>query len=442
MRQRNHLLRVLGVIFGFAAVIGSTVGQGVLRSPGIVAQASGNEWILVGLWAAGALLAMLAALPYAELGAALPSAGGVIAFAGRAFGGGGRVAAAFALLVMQVTALSAVSFVAGELMVRLGVGGGGIGPGSLATMILAGFFLVNALGTKANGRLQIAFSAVKGLVLMALVVLLFAQPGAAPPPAPLPLAPLGWMGFATAMLVIIGAYNGWGVVVQYGEEIEDPARNLPRALFGGILGVAVLYLSVVVALNHAMNVSDLAASDFPASDAVAGVLGERGDLAFTLFSLLSISALCSLQMMTVTRIAYASARDRILPGWFEWVNGRGVPMRAMVLVSLAAAGFLWSGTYLALSSTSTALSQAILLMVALSSARLMRREPDLPRPWRIPAYWLTITVVIVFDAALLAVFVAQDPFFALLGFGMVAALSLAYRALARPKPSGPETEIA
>lgn len=441
MDRHNHLLRVLGLIFGFAAVIGSVVGQGILRSPGIVAQASGSEWVLVGLWALGALLALLAALPFAELGAALPSAGGVIAFAGRAFGGGARVATAFALLLMQITALSAVSFVAGELMIRLGVGGGALGPGALATLILAAFFFINAIGTKANGGLHIAFSAIKGAVLLALVVLLFAQPGAAPPPTPLPLAPLGWMGFATAMLVIIGSYNGWGDVVQYGEEIENPGRNLPRAVFGGILGVAALYLAVVVALNHAMSVSDLARSDFPASDAVAGVLGEKGDLAFTLFSLLSIGALCSLQVMTVTRITFASARDRILPGWFESVNHRGVPMRAMVLVCVTAASFLWSGTYLALSSTSTALSQAILLLVALCSVRLMLREPDLNRPWRIPFYWPAIVAVILFDALLLAVFVAQDPFFALLGFGMVAGLSLAYRMFARPRPAGPETEI-
>ncbi|MFN6936052.1 MAG: amino acid permease, partial [Tsuneonella sp.] len=182
-------------------------------------------------------------------------------------------------------------------------------------------------------------------------------------------------------------------------------------------------------------------SDFPASDAVAGVLGEKGDLAFTLFSLLSIGALCSLQVMTVTRITFASARDRILPGWFESVNHRGVPMRAMVLVCVTAAAFLWSGTYLALSSTSTALSQAILLLVALCSVRLMLQEPDLNRPWRIPFYWPAIVAVILFDALLLAVFVAQDPFFALLGFGMVAGLSLAYRMFARPRPAGPETEI-
>ena len=68
--QGNRLLRVLGLTFGLAAVVGSVVGQGILRSPGIVAQASRSEAVLIGLWALGALLALLSALPFAELGAA------------------------------------------------------------------------------------------------------------------------------------------------------------------------------------------------------------------------------------------------------------------------------------------------------------------------------------------------------------------------------------
>lgn len=429
---RGHLLRVLGLAFGLAAVIGSVVGQGILRAPGIAAQASGSEWLLMGLWLAGGLLALLAALPYAELGAALPSAGGIQTFAGHAFGPFARVLAAFTMLLMQITALAAVSFVAGELMVRLGVGGGRIAPGTFATGIILVFFLFNALGTRFNGAAQVGFSAFKGVVLIALVVVLFAQPGAVPVADPAPLAPGGWLAFAVAMMVIIGAYNGWGDVVIYGEEIADPGRNLPRALFGGIAGVAALYLAVNFALFHAMAPEQLAKSDFAAADALGGALGEYGDLAFTLFGLLSIAALCSLQVMTTSRIAYAAAREGVLRRWFDRVTVTGVPLRAMILVCLGAAAFLWSGTYLALSSTSTALAQAVLLLFALCSVRLMLREPDLPRPFRIRAYWPVIATVIVFDAALLAVFIAQDWFYALLGFVIVAALAAGHRLLARP----------
>ncbi|MBL8656037.1 MAG: APC family permease [Altererythrobacter sp.] len=433
MDGRGHLLRVLGLAFGLAAVIGSVVGQGILRAPGIVAQASGSEWVLLALWLAGGLLALLAALPLAELGAALPSAGGIITFAGRAFGPGMRVIAAFTMLLMQVTAAAVVAFVAGELLVRLGVGGDvfgwTVGPSGLAIALLAGLLLVNTLGTQVNGMVQVGLSAFKGAALIALVVALFAQPGAAPPPEPSAIAPAGWLAFGTAMLVIIGSYNGWGDVVVYGEEIDDPGRNLPRSLFGGIAGVMVLYLAVNLALFHAMTPAALARSDFPAADALGSTLGANADLAFTLFGVVSIGALCSLGVMSTGRIAYAAARDRILPRWFDKVRPNGAPLRAMTLVCAVATAFLWSGSYLALSSTSVALSQATMLLFALCSIALMRREPGLHRPFRIRAYWPVMALVVGFDALLLAIIIAQDPWFSLAGFVLVGALAGGYRLL-------------
>lgn len=98
MKHKNHLLRVLGLAFGLAAVVGSVIGQGILRSPSIVAEASGSPAVLIGLWALGAGAALISAFAYAELGAAIPRAGGPIAFIDLAFGRGWGAIAAFSLL--------------------------------------------------------------------------------------------------------------------------------------------------------------------------------------------------------------------------------------------------------------------------------------------------------------------------------------------------------
>lgn len=428
LSEKRDLLRVLGLVFGLAAVVGSVVGQGILRAPGVVAQASESAWILIGLWALGGLLAAFAALPFAELGAALPSAGGVVAFSGRAFGPRARVATGFAMLMMLVSSLAGVSFVVGEYLVRLGVGEGRLGAGALATAMLTLFFAVNALGTRVSGAVQIGFSAIKGAVLMGLVVLLFAQPGAAPAAAPAALAPAGWLGFATAMLVIVGSYNGWGDVVVYGEEIDNPGRAVPRAIFGGILGVTALYIAVNLALLHRLGPVGMAHSEFAAADAAAGIFGAGGDLVFTLFGILSISAICSLMMMTASRIAFDMARAGTLPRVLATVTERGTPLRAMALVCFGAAAFLWSGSYLALSSTSISLSQAIFVVAALSAMRLRITEPALERPFKVPLFWPVMALLLVLNLVTLTVFVVQDPFYALLGYGLVAGLTLLYLA--------------
>jgi APA family basic amino acid/polyamine antiporter len=153
MKSRtDHLVRVLGLAFGLAAVVGSVVGQGILRSPGIVAQSSGSPAVLIGLWVAGAALAILAALPYAELGSAIPQAGGPIAFAERAFGRRMVVVTAFTLVLMNLSSIALLAYVTAEFLVRLGVGAQ-LGPGAIATILLALFFVSNAIGTRVSGAI-------------------------------------------------------------------------------------------------------------------------------------------------------------------------------------------------------------------------------------------------------------------------------------------------
>ncbi len=437
MKSRtDHLVRVLGLAFGLAAVVGSVVGQGILRSPGVVAQSSGSPTVLIGLWVVGAALAMLAALPYAELGAAIPQAGGPIAFAERAFGRRMVVVTAFTLVLMNLSSVALLAYVTAEFLARLGVGIE-LGTGTVATILLVLFFVSNAIGTRVSGAIQVALSSLKGLVLIALVIALFAQPGAPSSDTVLPAVNAGWYGFGAALLVIFSAYSGWGDVVNYGEDIADPGRAIPRALFGGILGIAALYLAVNLALLYALSPAELARSDFAAADAARGLLGSNGDMVFTLFGVFSVGAITNLGLMTSSRVVFATAREEILPQWFAHVSGRGTPLRALGLATIASMTFLWSDAYIALIATSVALAQGVFVLVALAAIKLRRSEPDMLRPFAMPFFPLTGYLVLGFDLLLLAVFVAQDPFYSLVGLVLVAGLSAGYLLLAHTRKSAP-----
>jgi amino acid transporter len=130
--------------------------------------------------------------------------------------------------------------------------------------------------------------------------------------------------------------------------------------------------------------------------------------------------------MTTGRLVFAAARDGILPRALSGVDRRGTPLAAVWAASAFAALFLLSGTYMALSSTTVSLGQAVYLSVMASAVALRFREPDLLRPWRAPAFGLVVAVAITINAALLIVFVMQDPYYALLGFALVAALAGGY----------------
>jgi APA family basic amino acid/polyamine antiporter len=440
MRNEGHLLRVLGLVFGLAAVIGSVIGQGILRSPGVVAEASTSPWVIMGLWALGAAITLVSAMPYAELASAIPDAGGPYAYTARAFGEKVGVAIGYSMLIAFITSEAQVAFVVGEFLFRIGVGAGRFPPGVLAVATLALFCAVNAAGTRVGGSSQIVLSAFKGTVLLGLVVVIFAQPGVAAVPDPAAQG-AGWWVFVTAMLLIIGTYNGWGDLVVYGEEIDDPGRSIPRALFGGIVGVAVLYLLVNAALLHLLTAPGMAGSSFAAADAAGLVFGSRGDTVLTAFGILSVGAITSLGLMSSTRMTYAAARAGLLPHVLVKVGSRGTPIRAMLFVAILAALFIGSGSYLALASAAVAINQVNVIAVGVSAIALRRREPAMPRPYRMPLFALTIALGLVLNTGLLAMFVIGDPLYSLSGFALVAVFWGGYLLFARAaRQARPETE--
>lgn len=418
MHDHRHLLRVLGIIFGLAAVVGSVIGQGILRSPGVVADATGSPTIIIGLWVAGALISCLMALPFIELGAAIPRAGGPFAFVHRAFGGKVSVVAMFAMLIGNFASMAYFCIVVGEFLVRLGVGGGEIAPMWFGMGLLVICALLNATGTRLSGLSQIVMSSIKGMVLLALVIALFASDGVAPSPETEPLRQ-GWGAFGTAIVVVLTTYAGWWNVSAFGEEIESPGRAMPRAIIGGILGVAVIYLLINLAMLHVMTPDQMAGSELVAADAAGVVFGPSADFALTCFGVLSVGAIANLGLMTYTRLTFAAARAGIFPQLLAVVGEHGTPLRAMMLVVVASALLMLTGSYLALVSLGETIFLPVMIAVSVAVIILRKREPQLPRPFRVPFYPFSIHAGIVVLSALLVVYIAQDPFYSLAGFVLV-----------------------
>ncbi|MFM6931124.1 MAG: APC family permease [Novosphingobium sp.] len=426
--EKGHLLRVLGVAFGLAAVVGSMVGQGILRTPGMVASAVPSPVMMTLCWLLGGLFAAAGAFAYIEMGAAMPSAGGPSDYAERAFGKLAGEITGWALFVAMIASAAGVNFVIGEFVVRLGVLPG-LPPFVPALVALALFALVNLSGTKVSGSTQIVFSAVKGAVLVAIMVALFMHRGEAGEPVVAPVSaagPLSLAGFAFAMRLIVSTYNGWQDIALYCEELERPERALPRSLFGGLAAVTALYVLFNLALLNVLTPAQMAKSDLPAADAIAVLIGKVAGTALTIFGVFSVAAITSLMVMSTTRIAFSLARAGLLPTPLAQVALNGTPRKALALVVLLMAGFIATGTYNSLSSTATALYQVIVVIVLLAAISLRRSAPNLPRPYRMPWFPLTMTVALAVNGGLLVAFIYDDPFNALLGVAIVAAMTLGW----------------
>lgn len=426
--RTGELLRVLGLVFGLAAVVGGAVGQGILRTPGIVAAAVPNFWLILLLWGVGGLVAAITAVAYAELGTAIPRAGGPYVFVRRAFGRTTGIIVGWSDWFNNISTQSLAAVVVVEFVHRLGllsaIPAWFLGPAAVAV-----FVALNATNTRVCGSTQSIGSALKGSALLALVLILLV--------APRTHAPAEATGGRDAVMIGVGAiivalraikntYDGWNNCIYFCEEMDEPERHVPRALFGGIALVAGLYLLVNLAILRVLPIATIARSNLPAADALGAVLGRWADLLLTGFGIISVAAILNLNVMFGPRIALAMARDGVLPAALAKVGRGGVPRVAVAATSGVAALLAASGTYEELLAFNVAIGTLGDLLVCLSVVQLRRSEPHLNRPWRAPFYPAPIIVAVAINAALLAGLLYEDPLHSLAGVGGAVVIGLAY----------------
>jgi APA family basic amino acid/polyamine antiporter len=225
---------------------------------------------------------------------------------------------------------------------------------------------------------------------------------APPPPA------LTWAGAVMALRAIYSAYGGWHTAVYFSEEVHAPERNVARATFSGIALVGVLYLLVNAAVLYVLPLGALAKSNLAVADAARVVLGPWSERAVTGLAMISVAAICNLQVMLHVRTTFAMGRNGVFPPGLARVARGGTPRWSLLVVLVFSVGFAASGVYETLLSIYAPLAMLTFLLLGLAVMRLRRREPDLPRPWKMPLYPLPALFSIGLNVLLLVVFLSED----------------------------------
>ena len=409
----GHLLRVFGLGFGLAVVIGGVIGSGIMRNPGIVAAGFPDPKLVLLVWLGGGLVVMIDAMPTVELGAAIPLAGGPYSLAARAFGPltGFVVGWADWLQIAVSTGFITVAF--GEWVQRLGWLQG-LTTGEIAIGLVLACGAINWIGTRVGGASQTFGSALKAIGIAILVAALFLAPNkAATAPPALALA-FSWKLAVTALKAIYGAYGGWHAAVYFSEEVHQPERNVARATFSGILLVTVLYVLVNAAVLKVLPISVLVGSKLAVADAAKVVLGAASSKIVTGLAIISVATIANLQIMEHVRTGFAMARNGVLPPSLARVSASGTPRvsLAVVLVAtiaiIAGADLVKGQLYQVLLEVYAPLVMVVFTILGLASIRLRLAEPDLPRPWKMPLFPLPAVVSIVINSILLVLFIRED----------------------------------
>jgi basic amino acid/polyamine antiporter, APA family len=453
--RRGRLLRILGVGFGLAVIIGNTIGAGIFRAPGGIAAHLPNAWLFLSVWVVGGLYALLGAISIAELGTMLPRSGGQYVFSRYALGEYAGFIVGWSDWISTCGSTAAVSIVVGEFAGALFPSLAGttrilflsIPVSSLIGAAVAVFFAVlQWRGIVWGSGVQNTTSLLKALAFMALIIAAFvfggkgvtAEPESLPTPTGLALL----AAFVLSLQSVIYTYDGWTGVVYFSEEVEHPGRDIPRALFGGVLSVIAIYLLVNLALLYVLPTSKIAGQDFAAGVAAEAIFGRYGDTVFRTLTIISmLSAVNALHLMA-TRVLFAMSRDGLFTKVAASVNPGGTPTVALLMSTVVAVLFIVFGQTFA--QVITVLAFFFVANYALSFISvfvLRKREPDKERPYRAWGYPWTTGLALLGSILFLVGAVASDTRNSVYALILLAASYPVFRVIAllrNRQPTQPE----
>ncbi len=431
--QRNKLLRILGLGFGLAVVVGGTIGVSIFRLPGPTAALLGNPWLILAVWTFGGIFILLNANYTAELATMIPKAGGPYVYARHAYGDFAGFVVGWSDWLGNVAAVGFLPIAFAEYAIALFAPSfGGVTVVAVAFLLLLTF--LNWIGLRSGSRTQELTSFLKAIGLLSLVVACFAL-GGRHSSTNVGTTTLVAPGSSLALFVAIvlsfqlklGAYGGWNSVIYFAEEDENPGRNIPRSLHAGVLVVIAIYVLVNVALLYVLPLPQMAASKLAAADAMQVVFGARSGQIVTALVLLSIIAVVNAALMFTPRTLYALGRDGLFSTRAVLVNQGGTPVVALAVTALVATILISLGTFEKLMAIYAffAVANNIVLIGALFVLR--KRSPDLPRPFRTWAYPFAPLGVLLISIALFLGFIVSDTKDSVYALVMLAASYPIYR---------------
>ena len=401
------LKRILGLAFGLAVIVGTILGIGILRTPGLVAAQLGNPAIIITVWLLGGVYTLLGAVSLAELGTMLPQAGGYYVYARHAFGDSIGFAVGWTDWLTYCAVLGYVSIGIGEFSAVLVPSLAGFVPG-VAILALVAFVGLQWAGLKVSSRFQEVATAIKFVAFLSVVVAALAYSHRATARGGLASTP-SLTALVVALQSVVITYGGWQSALYFTEEDRNPSHNLPRSMIGGVVSVVVVYLLINLALLRVLSIADLAQSTLPAADAAQLLLGGQGRAVITILSLISLPPLLNAIMMIGTRILFAMGRDGLIWRAASDVTARGTPSTATIVTTVVAVGLIASGTFQKLVSIASFFLAANYCVSCLALFMLRWREPERDRPYRAWGYPWPAGIVLAGAGAFVVGTLAADP---------------------------------
>lgn len=375
--------------------IGGAICAGVFVTLGYAATLAGTA-LIIAMVLCG-IINLFTMLSYAELGAALPSAGGEYTFAKASFGGFLSFATGWFEWIsnMFYAAFAAVgfayliSYIVPAINVPL-----------VAILIVAIFTAINIKGVKETGLTQTALV----IVLLGLLgVFIFWGLYTSQTAAPVAIeAPGGFLGVLKASAFIFVVYLGGEAIAVAQAEIKNPEKNIPRAILLTCFILIFIYTTIAFVIFKIVPPESLAGQSSPLAYVAEQFMGPLGVGIITVAGVIAALSSVNTSTMAHSRVAYALARDGYFPKSFFSLHGRfSTPFIAVLIGSIFTAAFAATGIVNFVTYATDFGFIIGFVFVNLSLIKLRRNKPNLYRPFKVPLYPLTPILGIVTSILLL-----------------------------------------
>ena len=426
MSDQPKLKRVLSLLDATMINAGGIIGSGIFMVPAAVAMFTGSASLFFMVWIAGGIVSLFGALSVAELGAAMPRAGGQYVYLSEAYGPvWGYLYGWSAVAVINTASIAAVGVAFSEyLRFFFPITDVSIKGIAVATIIL--LTIINILDVKSGARFQNLFTisklgAIFGIIILGLVMEGGSNQNLSPFFSDQSFTELvGPLGLA--MVSVLWTFDGWIFITYVAGEVKNPGRNIPLSLIFCMLIVISIYLLLNYVLIFTLGFTGMNGSDLVVSDAASVFLGNKGAAIVTLIILISLIGANNGQVLTSARINYAMAKNKLFFYQASQIHPRfKSPANALIIQCVWASLLTFTGTFNQLITYIIFASWIFYGMSAGAVIILRNKKPDMERPYKTPLYpWIPITFIL-FAIFLTINTIMEAPRDAAIGAGIILA---------------------
>ena len=426
MSDQPRLKRVLSLMDATMINAGGIIGSGIFMVPATVALYTASSSLFFMVWILGGVVSLFGALSVAELGAAMPKAGGQYVFLNEAYGPvWGYLYGWAAVVVINTASMAAVGVAFAEYL-KFFYTISDLAVKEIAIFSIILLTIINIVDVKSGAWFQNVFTFAKlGAILGVILLGLFLEGGSPQNFSPLftdrpPLSLIGPLGLA--MVAVLWTFDGWIFVTYVAGEVKNPKRNIPLSLILCMVIVVTVYLALNTVLIYVLGFDQMIGSELVMADAASKFIGGKGAAIVTIIILISLIGANNGFILTSARINYAMARDNRFFKQAAIIHPKfQSPANALIIQCIWACILTFSGTFNQLITYIIFASWIFYGMSAGAVIILRKKKPDMERPYQIPFYpWIPI-IFILFAIFLTVNTILEAPRDAAIGTGLILA---------------------